>query len=298
MNAREMQERCAKIADAIADQEDYQSVYDERGNINLYALRLAVWDTAKNKIAAAIRALPCPAVAPATEPPADLGLETTTEELFRWGMTSAGGMERQDDRGPWTRWEPTKREIDRLSAEVVRLTKEAEGWRASANQAAEEANRAEAHLRKAEQGLAKMAAAVAPDPAAAEVEAMARAAARAIAATYYNADNLTWAMTGRLTEIAEIEIAALLRRLLPSPTGEGWRPIESAPKDGTKIDLLYPYPRGRAINCQWTGALGMGWHWKEPTWKHGELLPETEWDWHSYPAMEPTHWRPLPEPPK
>ena len=49
-------EECAQIADSVADLEDYRSAYDERGNINLYALRLAVWDTAKNKIASAIRA--------------------------------------------------------------------------------------------------------------------------------------------------------------------------------------------------------------------------------------------------
>jgi hypothetical protein len=217
------------------------------------------------------------AVAPVPEPPADRGLETTAlcESLRtakRWAdecCLNSDAMRKAADH------------IELLSAEVARLTKEAEGWRASANQQAEEANRAEARLRKAEQGLAKMAAAVAPAPAAVEAEAMARAAARAIAATYYNADNLTWAMTGRLTEIAEIEIAALLRRLLPSPTGEGWRPIADAPKT-THAILVWCPDRQNIYAVSWDDLQG---NWAFFGGSHHEL------------HEVPTHWRPLPAPP-
>lgn len=81
-----------------------------------------------------------------------------------------------------------------------------------------------------------------------------------------------------------------------------WQPIETAPKDGTKIDLLFPEPRGRTINClwlqdRWTGPNG-GWFWRSATWDDfGELLPEHEWNVNHYPHMQPTHWMPLPEPP-
>lgn len=77
----------------------------------------------------------------------------------------------------------------------------------------------------------------------------------------------------------------------------GWLPIASAPKDGTRIDLLYPYPRGRAINCYWHGRNGFGWVWREPTWENGELLPESKWGIGNYPNMQPTHWQPLPQEP-
>lgn len=80
-----------------------------------------------------------------------------------------------------------------------------------------------------------------------------------------------------------------------------WLPIETAPKDGTKVDLLYPYPRSRAIDCEFRsgdiyGPDG-GWFWLEPRWKDGELLPESEWNTGCYPNMQPTHWMPVPAAP-
>jgi len=78
---------------------------------------------------------------------------------------------------------------------------------------------------------------------------------------------------------------------------EGWQPIETAPKNGTKIDLLYPYPRGRTINCYWAqndlAVLKFGWVWRTPTWEDGVLLPEDQWNVNSY-GGEPTHWMPSP----
>lgn len=76
-----------------------------------------------------------------------------------------------------------------------------------------------------------------------------------------------------------------------------WLPIETAPKDGTKIDLLYPYPRGRAIDCYWGESeltLPSVWVFRTPTWGAGGLLPENEWNIHVFANMEPTHWMPCP----
>jgi len=88
----------------------------------------------------------------------------------------------------------------------------------------------------------------------------------------------------------------------------GWQPIETVPKDGTKVDLLYPYPRGRTNDCQWRegGVYGTGnWYWQTPTWgsQPGKgvgwhLLPESEWETHHYPNDEPTHWMTPPAPPE
>jgi len=76
-----------------------------------------------------------------------------------------------------------------------------------------------------------------------------------------------------------------------------WLPIASAPKDGTKIDLLYPYPRGRTINCYWGETdlhCGPLWVKRNPTWGASGLLPEREWNTSCFPNMEPTHWMPAP----
>ncbi len=91
---------------------------------------------------------------------------------------------------------------------------------------------------------------------------------------------------------------AILARLTPAPAVEGWKPIETAPKDGTFVDLLYPYPRGRTINCQWTTDFEIGWHWMTPQWDAGgKLLPESKWFTNTYPGMQPSHWMPIPLPP-
>ena len=59
-----------------------------------------------------------------------------------------------------------------------------------------------------------------------------------------------------------------------------WQPIETAPKDGSDIDLWVEYKdRGaRVPNC--------GWY--EGAWRHnfGRLM------------MPATHWMPLPDPPE
>lgn len=77
-----------------------------------------------------------------------------------------------------------------------------------------------------------------------------------------------------------------------------WQPIATAPKDETVVDLLYPYPRGRTIDCYWEASKPFCGTWisRRPTWSvdEGKLLPETEWSISTYPNMEPTHWRVVP----
>jgi len=76
-----------------------------------------------------------------------------------------------------------------------------------------------------------------------------------------------------------------------------WYDISSAPKDGRKVDLLYPYPRGRTVDCYWAqndlADLKFGWIWRTPIWKDGQLLPEGQWNVNCY-GGDPTHWMPAP----
>ena len=63
-----------------------------------------------------------------------------------------------------------------------------------------------------------------------------------------------------------------------------WQPIETAPKDGTRI-LLYGYECETQWNvCYWVTEEEQGY-----TGWYG-------WDWPAYEV--PSHWMPLPEPPK
>lgn len=72
-----------------------------------------------------------------------------------------------------------------------------------------------------------------------------------------------------------------------------WQPIETAPRDGTVIDLWVTergYPGERITDCQWStrtlrgGAIREGWGWgpsDDPEFVSGDV----------------THWMPPPEPP-
>lgn len=63
-----------------------------------------------------------------------------------------------------------------------------------------------------------------------------------------------------------------------------WQPIETAPKDGTGI-LLYRRYEGKFLHLVDVGE------WQ----KENEGGPR--WAWR-YSTWEPTHWMPLPDPPK
>lgn len=59
-----------------------------------------------------------------------------------------------------------------------------------------------------------------------------------------------------------------------------WRPIETAPKDGTH-DIL--------LGCR--ERVGSGHYWISANGKR------RRWVWEGWPRLEPTHWMPLPKAP-
>lgn len=72
-----------------------------------------------------------------------------------------------------------------------------------------------------------------------------------------------------------------------------WMPIESAPRDGTKI-LAHCQPR------HIDSGNPMGWDYVGVIWWRKDKFQDSIWPWrHSLndSAAEPTHWMPLPEPP-
>lgn len=85
-----------------------------------------------------------------------------------------------------------------------------------------------------------------------------------------------------------------------------WLPISSAPKDGTVIQVKIP-DHGSDCIVSWEGGLldtknrdCGGWHWmtdREPPdcWTDGVCWEVNE---SGERSIEPTHWMPLPEPPK
>lgn len=60
-----------------------------------------------------------------------------------------------------------------------------------------------------------------------------------------------------------------------------WRRIESAPKDGSLILLA----------C--ADFVDAGKFWRSQSVRN----PRSRWIWNGWPERDPTHWKPLPEPP-
>ncbi|WPM80874.1 hypothetical protein R5W60_05345 [Brucella pseudintermedia] len=98
------------------------------------------------------------------------------------------------------------------------------------------------------------------------------------------------------TSTADREIPAAIRAL-SSPDhiadagkveGDGWMPIESAPKDGTVIDL-WSDEYGRLTDCYWGAP--MAYEGGETGWVNAH---SNEW---AESPDEFIHWRPLPLPP-
>ena len=74
--------------------------------------------------------------------------------------------------------------------------------------------------------------------------------------------------------------------LLASPAGQGWQPIETAPKDGRQILAFRPtapaYGDDQIVICRTTAA-------KNFAWDGGDNYTDR--------ANTATHWQPLPSPP-
>lgn len=72
---------------------------------------------------------------------------------------------------------------------------------------------------------------------------------------------------------------------------EGWRPIETAPKDGTDVLLFYPLD---GLRHDWNPKIVIG------HWRHFESATDENWVFQSRavrgysPTYQPTHWMPLP----
>lgn len=67
------------------------------------------------------------------------------------------------------------------------------------------------------------------------------------------------------------------------PSPEPWRPIETAPKDGTNVLLWWPFWCPNRPTIGWFGYKGIQ-QWIAPEALEGDGDP-------------PTHWMPLPAPP-
>jgi hypothetical protein len=67
---------------------------------------------------------------------------------------------------------------------------------------------------------------------------------------------------------------------------DGWRTIETAPKDGSRIHLGFAYCQNFDVIAHWSTRLG--------AW----MLTGDDDDGRLWGRGEPSHWRPLPTPPK
>jgi hypothetical protein len=76
------------------------------------------------------------------------------------------------------------------------------------------------------------------------------------------------------------EIDDLQQQLAEAHERQGWQPIETAPKDGTRLLLFSRRPWDRPH---------VGYYCGPP---HGWVTD------HGWCGPKPTHWQPLPEPPK
>ncbi len=75
---------------------------------------------------------------------------------------------------------------------------------------------------------------------------------------------------------------------LQKTLGSKWQPIETAPKDGTRL-ILWGREDGVGEPRVWLGSWSTG-CWYAPSWVAYEHRSETEY-------LQPTHWMPVPEPP-
>lgn len=79
----------------------------------------------------------------------------------------------------------------------------------------------------------------------------------------------------------------LAKAIIALTSVDTWRPIETAPRDGT---IFLAHGDGPAIrSCPFICV----WDWDDPS------KGDYEWrDFYTERVMEPTHWQPLPPPPK
>lgn len=90
---------------------------------------------------------------------------------------------------------------------------------------------------------------------------------------------------------AQAEIDALKAQRDALLAAQQWLPIESAPKDGTRILLFFPNDVG-VISGEWN--FERFYEKPRPHFTHDQ---EQRWGVRHMRANQPTHWQPLPPPP-
>lgn len=76
-------------------------------------------------------------------------------------------------------------------------------------------------------------------------------------------------------------------------TDMGWQPIATAPKDGTRVDLLLPDWEGSVANAYWEAETDGWFDMPGPQW----CVKDREHDGRVEPVYSlPTHWMPSREP--
>jgi len=79
--------------------------------------------------------------------------------------------------------------------------------------------------------------------------------------------------------------------MVPSPPAETWRPIETAPRDGTRVDLFGRSAGLTAGPWRITDCWFSIGKWWRDDFEHGDDQSRSQ-------VHRPTHWMPLPTPPK
>jgi hypothetical protein len=106
-------------------------------------------------------------------------------------------------------------------------------------------------------------------------------------------ESAAWSSFWSFDEARELARAAL------TAAGEGWRPIETAPKDGTKIILAKIIPASEEREAAiWWACMG---HWRVESplsGTAGKIRRQAAWTDGMDNLGDPTHWTPvLPPPP-
>ena len=97
-------------------------------------------------------------------------------------------------------------------------------------------------------------------------------------------ESITHAALANAANALEAAIAA-------TPPASPWQPMETAPRDGSLIDLSYPR-LGRVCDCRWEDDFNL------ELYPNGCWVHETDNDGPAtYLNNEPTHWMPIPPPP-
>jgi hypothetical protein len=111
-----------------------------------------------------------------------------------------------------------------------------------------------------------------------------------------------WSMNGHPADKARAALLAAIGKLVSSTQpAMAWQPIETAPKDGRALLLGHFNSHGkwRTVRGEWCSEAAIAEGWEDPEAPEGWYETSVESDdvpncWWT----EPTHWQPLPPPPR